>query len=857
MAEEIRLHLEQRIAEFIAQGLSPDQARAAAYQQFGPVEPVKEACRDERRRPRRLESVARDLATAMRMLRGKPGFAAASVLTLALGVGVNVAVFAAVRAVLLDQPYPEPDRLVQAWQVIQRAMPQPFYPGDLDALRQQTPVFASLAGETSRSSVVVRGDSDPERVSLGRVTAEFFAVFGMPPAIGRTFGPSDFQAEARPVVLSHAIWLSQFGGRPDVLGRTLRIDREPSTVVGVMPAGFVATTLSGVSSDVWVPLVPGTRASLYAFARLAPDVTIEQAHTQADAVIRARQQAMPPSTYTGGRPMVYDGMGIERLGSSLTGEMTSTLMLLQGIAGCLLLITCVNLANLLLAHGADRRREFGLRAALGASRGRLIRQLLTEALLIATLGGGLGVAAASGLVPMLTSTDASILPAGIIVTVWGPELAVGLGLAWATTALFAVIPAYVSASVDPLDTIRGTARAGAGRPVRVLRGALISAQMLLAIVMLTSAGLLIKSFVRVVSLPLGFDPRGLVVASVTLPDPVPESRDDNRQLLRRLEDGLRVRLGALPMTFGDIPQGFHGAGNRPWMFGTGAWDNGAAFTAYVRSVSANHFDMLRIRVVRGRPFQETDGVGAPLVAVVNDAFVRRFAAGHDVIGRPIQGGKLTFTIVGVVADVRTSRLTLAPREAVYTNLDQQPSSSISIAARTSDTTRVARAVHDAVRDIDPDTPLHGVDSMEGRLAYAEARRRFYLFLVTLFGGLAAVLAAVGVYGVTAHVTGLRRRELAIRLALGARPGALKGLVLRQGLRPAVFGVATGLLAARWVTQLLQANPVFGSQLYEVTPHDPWTFALAAIGLLVATGLACWLPARAVDGLEPVRMLKSE
>jgi predicted permease len=555
--------------------------------------------------------------------------------------------------------------------------------------------------------------------------------------------------------------------------------------------------------------------------------------------------------------MVFDGIGIERLGTSLTGEMTSTLMLLQGIAACLLLITCVNLANLLLAHGTDRQREFGLRIALGAGRARLFRQLLIESSVLATIGGGLGVAAASTLVPMLASTDASILPAGIIVTVWGPELAVGLGLAWATTALFAVVPAYFSASVDPLDMIRGTARTGAGRSARVLRGALIGTQMLLAIVMLTGAGLLIRSFVRVVALPLGFDPRGLVVASVTLPDPVPESRDDNRQLCRQFEDGLRLRLGGLPMTFGDIPQAFHGAGNRPWMFGTGPWDNNAAFTAYVRSVSANHFEMLRIRVVRGRSLQESDGAGAALVAVVNEAFVRRVARERDVVGTPIQGGRLTFTIVGVVDDVRTGRLTLQPSEAVYTHLEQQPLSSVSLAVRTSDRTRVARALSEVIRDIDPDAPLVGVDSMEGRLASAEARRRFYLFMASVFAALAGVLAMIGVYSVTAHVTRLRRRELAIRLALGARPADLKGLVIRQGLRPAGVGVAGGLLAAWWVTQWLQANPVFGSQLYEITAHDPWTFAIVAAGLLLASTLACWIPAGMVDDLKPISVLKAE
>jgi predicted permease len=858
MAEEIRLHLEQRIAEFIAQGLSPAQARTAAHQQFGPVEPVKEACRDERRRAPFAESVGRDLRMSVRLLCRKPGFAAGAVLTLALGVGVNVAVFAAVRAVLLDEaPYPESERLVQAWQVLQRAMPQPFYRGDLDALREQVPALASIAGETSRFGIVIRGDDAPETARIGSVTSEFFEVFGLRPAIGRTLGLADAGPDARSAVLSHGIWLSQFGGRADVLGRTLWIDREPWTVVGVMPRGFATTTIGGISSDVWVPLPSGARASLYAFARLAPASTLEEAHAQADAVIRARQQALPQDSYTGGRPVVYDGMGMERLGTSLAAETAPGLMLLQGVAACLLLITCVNLANLLLARGTDRRREFGMRAALGGSRRRLVRQLLTEATLLATIGGALGVGIAAVLVPVLTSTDASILPEGAQVTVWGAEVVVGLLLAWTTVALFATLPAYATATVDPLDLIRGTARHGASRPIRMMRGALITAQMLLAVVMLTGAGLLIRSFANVVSLPLGFDPRGLVVASVEIADRDQDSREDEREFVRKMDEALRASLGALPLAFGSLPQGFTGTLTQPWMFGTGAWDNNAAFTSAVRPMTAGSFEMLGQAIRQGRSFDHTDGPVAPRVAMVNQAFVRRYADGQDVIGQALRTTREVYTIVGVVDDVRMSRMTLAPRDAVYVPLEQDPLNGMSIAVRTSNTAIVERAIRDVIRQLDPDMPLLGVASVDDRLAQGEARRRFYLAMMVVFGGLAGTIAAVGVYGVTAHVTRLRRRELAIRMALGARPVSLKAIVLRQGLWPAALGVAAGIVAAGWLTQLLHANPVFRSQIYQVTPRDPWTFALAAIGLLAVAAFACWLPAGAVDELEPVSALKSE
>jgi predicted permease len=430
-------------------------------------------------------------------------------------------------------------------------------------------------------------------------------------------------------------------------------------------------------------------------------------------------------------------------------------------------------------------------------------------------------------------------------------------LAWTTAALFATLPAYAAATVDPLDLIRGTARQGASRPVRLMRTALITAQMLLAVVMLTGAGLLIRSFANVVSLPLGFDPRDLVVASVAITDRDQDSREDEREFARRMDEALRARLGALPLAFGSLPQGFTGAGTRPWMFGTGAWDHNVAFSSEIRRVTAGSFEMLGQAIRRGRSFDRTDGPVAPRVAIVNEAFVRRHAEGQDVIGRPIRTTGEVHTIVGVADDVRMSRMTLAPRDAVYVPLEQDPTNGLSIAVRTPRQAIVDRALRDVIRQLDPDMPLLGVASVDDRLAQGEARRRFYLATVVVFGALAGTIAAFGVYGVTAHVTRLRRRELAIRLALGARSVSLKAIVLRQGLWPAALGVAAGIVAAGWMTQLLHANPVFRSQLYQVTPRDPWTFALAAIGLLVIAALACWLPARAVDGLEPVSVLKSE
>lgn len=801
-----------------------------------------------RARGRWLGDLPRDVASGVRILFRSPGFATTSVLTLALGIGVNVAIFSAVRAVLIDDlPYADSSRLVSLWQTAPRMRPQNFSLEDLEAIRQGAPAFSSVGGQ-AWSSVTIRGAADPERAIANRVTPEFFAIFGVPPQRGRLFGAADFASDAHPVVISHGIWRSQFGGSPDVVGQTIHVDREPWTVVGVMPPTFTPS-ISG--NGLWMPLAPAgagsPRMSLSITARLAPGVTLLNARSQLSAVMTPRQREKG----------FYDGTSLERLGESDARSVRPGLLLLEGVAGFLLLITCANLANVFLAHTAARRREFGMRAALGAGRWRLIRQLLTEAAVVATIGSAIGVGLAYAGLPALISTASSVLPRGTTVAVRAPELAIGLCLGWLTALAFAVIPAYLASRVDPLDSIRGATQVTAGRAIRAFRAGLVAAQVVLAVVVLTGAGLLIRSFARVVSLPMGFDAHGLVTADLTLPAPPAFSVDDARTFVHRLEEEVRTRLGGRPVAFANaMPYG-----PTTWLewtpdSATGSADGPAGIAEY-RVVSANYFDVLGVSVVRGRLFRPTDRSGSPPVAIVNEAFVRKYSRDRDPIGLQIRTSRPTFTIVGIVGDTRTNMLAFSPSAAVYSTLEQSPSYSLAVAVRASDTATVAKQLGAALRSLDPDIPLTRVGSIDAKVAEREVQRRFYLSMLSLFAMLAGILAAVGIYGVTAHVTSLRTRELGIRLALGAQPGTLKALVVGQGLRPVLAGVVGGVVGAWWVTDLLKANDVFSSQLYEVTPHDPWALAAAAVGLLATAVLACWMPARRASRIDPTVALRAE
>lgn len=830
--DEIESHLEHRIQEWRAAGLSPADARAAAQRQFGNVEHVKAAWRGMRRASRR-EELLRDVRGGVRVLARHPGFAVAATLTLALGVGANVAVFSAVRSVLLDEPpYPEADRLVEVTEVVERMVPHGLTLDWLDAVRQGTSALAGVAGRTTTTRTA-RGNGDAARVSVAQVTESFFPVFGVSPTIGRPLGPADFASDARPAVISASLWHSQFGGRPDVVGSTIRLDGGLWTVVGVMPDTF-AGDRDGVA--VWVALRDTRPGSLVStFARLAPDATLDEAEAQVNAILQPRQRELGDIELVGGLRLRRLGARVEVLGTHEAGLAAPGLLLLQGVAAFLLLITCANLANMCLAHATARRREFALRAALGAGRGRLTRQVLTEAGLIAVAGGTIGLAAAAWVAPALISTDASILPHSIVVTVRWPDFAVGFGLAAVTTLLFALLPARLAASSNPLQTIRELPAARNGRRAGFIRGTIVAVQVVLALVVLAGAGLLLRSFAALVSVPLGFDPRGLAVVEFALPPAtVAAGGEEWRRFADRTADAARDRLGAEGLALAsEVPFGFSGSSSTAWMVGDDPFEFDRSSMASIVHVSPSFFDVLRIPLARGRLFEPGDDAGSRSAAIVNEAFVRQFGKGGDLLGVTLSTERTPFTIVGIVGDVRNAFRSARP--AVYTSLAQDPATRLAIVLRTPTSGAAIEDLRSVVRALDPDVPLTGAGTLDAGVARRDARRRFYLSMLSLFAGLAGSLAVIGIYGVAAHEAGLRRHEMGIRLALGASLPRVTRHLIADGLKPVALGLACGVAAAWWVTRALEANTLFSSQLFQVTPHDPLTY-VAVSTMLLASGL---------------------
>jgi putative ABC transport system permease protein len=797
---------------------------------------------------RGIVGITQDVLFTLRLFRQRPAFPAAATATLALGIGANLAIFSAVRAVLIDElPYSEPDRIVHLSQVIEGVLEPGLSLDHLAALGAGAPALERVAG-SQLDMVVARGDDAAEQVVERIVTGDFFAVFGVRPSMGRPLTPDD--AGTQVAVISHRLWQSQFHGAADVIGRVIHAGNVSYSIVGVMPNDF-APQFSADLSVMWRPVSAAeNKAWFTTFARLTPEVTIEQARSQVETVMRPLGREV---RFVGKDVRRYLGMSVERLGETEARYARSGLLLLQGIAALLLLVACANVANLSLANATARRRELILRTALGASRGRLVRQLLTESTVIAMAGAlaGMGVAllAAPALFSLLPPSVQ--MPRGLGGSVELPELAVGLGVGIMCAYTFGVVPALLASRGGLL--LREAHGTGS-RAARLFRSSLVAGQVLVALVGLTGAGLLIKSFVNVLSLPLGFDPRGLVVGEFMLASTTGASVD-NANIVDRLAADARSRFRGHAIAIGyGVPHATTWSSG-DWIVGT-TWDSDRGKGADSHSASAGFFETLGMPVLRGRGFGPDDVRGSPPVAVVNETFEREFG-GRSLVGASITSrAKTTYIVIGVVGDTR--RGTREPRAAVYTALAQRSGiRNVQVAIRTASAASAARELRELVRTIDPQIAIIAIDTMNERIAKDQAQRRFYLAMLSLFAGLAGMLAAVGIYSVTSHVTASRTRELGVRLALGAVPGEVVSLVLRQNLIPIVAGLVAGLVAAAWSAGLLERNVTFTSLLFEVTPHDAATYAVVTAGLLVVGLFACLVPARRASRLDPARVLRTE
>ena len=802
-----------------------------------------------------MDALTRDLRHAVRSLRRSPGFTAIAVLTLALGIGANSTIFSVVNGVLL-QPlsYANPDQLVMVWghhtTIGREVASQPDF---LD-WRAGNSVFSQMAAGAN-TTFDLTGVGEPERVSAALTTANFFQTLGVTPVIGRLFAPQEERGAGNQVViLSYGFWQRRFGASPGIVGQTITLSGLPYTVIGVAPPGFRFER----DVDVWAPLNLDTKRGrrgdfLTVIGRLKPGVTLDGAQAQMTTIARQLEQQYPETNTNWGIELVP-------LKDQLVGAVRPALLIFMGAVGLVLLIACANVANLMLTRATAREREMAIRATLGAQQSRLVRQMLTESVLVSLAGGALGLLLAVWGVGALRSTQSSVIPRVSEIGVDGWVLAFTLLLALATGVLFGLVPALRLARGELHGALREGARgASGGMGVRQLRGVLVLAEVALALVLLVGAGLLIRSFDRLQRVDPGFHPDHVLSAEIVLPraryGEAPRQRAFYRQLLDGMQGTPGVTSAALvsdvPLSGGASYLSFSVAG-RPDP-GPGTVQDAEVFVA-----SPDYFRTLGIPLLQGRLFTTQDDAGKPNVVVINHAMAQRYWPGGNPIGArvtlddPRDSSASWSTVVGVIGDVHHNRLNQEPYPQMYAPVAQVPQRAMMLVARTTgDPTGLVGAVRRAVTSLDASLPISNIMTMEERVSHSVAQPRVNLTLLALFAGVALALAAVGIYGVVSYTVVQRTRELGIRMALGARPGDVLRLVIRQAMAPALAGVVLGLVGA-WGGTRLMASLLFG-----VSASDPVVFGAVALFLSGVALLASYIPARRATRVDPLVALQYE
>jgi predicted permease len=857
---ELSFHFDRQVEENLANGMDADEARACAMRRLGGLAQIQEECRDMRRTDT-LENVWRDLRYAVRMLGRTPGFTIVIVLTLALSIGANSAIYSMVLGVLLRPlPYAQPDRLVRIFLNSDKFAKFPLNPNDLHDFRDRNRTFASVAGIV-RADAQLSGAGEPVMLHAFRVTAGYFQVLGFTPVRGREFTKIDELPEhGRLAILSDRLWRTRFAANRDIVGRSITLNAQPFTVVGVMrpgvqhPGNGYHAIADGDTVDLWFPFTyagdPNLRGSHYmeGIGRMKPGISPEQANADLSAVLTQLGHEHP-----GDKDWRVLLVPLYR---ETVGAAKQMLLVLLGAVGLLLLIACVNAANLLLARSSARVREIAVRAALGAARARIVRQLLTESLVIALAGAALGTVFAVGGVRALVSFLPAGFPRASEIRLDAGVFAFTLAVAVMTGLLFGLVPALTASRTDLQQSLRegGRGATGGGGQVR-LRNSLVVGETALACVLLIAAGLMLHSFVNLLRADPGFRPQQVLTASISLP--FEHYRGPN---ISRFYDQLVGALQAVP--------GVQSAGagtDLPW---TGYDENAGGFTVEGRSrafndkttaryhaASPDYFRTLGVPLRGGRFFTPHDGPAAEQVVIVNQTMARNYWPGENAVGKRFSfrdqpAEKDWLRIVGIVGDIEDQPDSGVARPAFWWASTQQGFSDMSVVLHSnSDPATLTDQLRTALRRLDPGLALADVRFMNRIADEAVSHQRFALFLVGLFAALALVLAAIGIYGVISYSVNRRMPEFGMRMALGARPGDLVRMIVGQGLRLSVAGAAIGLLCAAGLTRLL------GSLLYGVGGRDPVTFAAVGVLALATTTLACYLPARRAAAADPMRSLR--
>jgi putative ABC transport system permease protein len=811
-----------------------------------------------------IADLCQDLRFGARMLAKQPGFTLIATLTLALGIGVNTAIFSVVDAVLLRPlPFREAERLMMLGTVDSRkgdGLSSVSYPNFVD-LRAQSGSFERLAVFRDRSFTLT-GSGEPARLKGVVASADLFALLGVSPSLGRSFRPEEDNAGASVVILSHGLWRRRFNSDPQVIGRNITLDDRSLTVVGVAPAGF-QFPIAAEPADLWTTIAhdatgndPMTAqrglAYLSVIGRLKPGVSGAQAQAEMDGIARSLERQYPDDN-------AHHGARLAPALEQIVGDVRRPLLILFGAVGCVLLIACANVANLLLARATARRREIALRAALGASRGRVIRQLLTESVLLALAGSVCGWLLAWSCMESLLSLSPENIPRLQDIRLDGRVFGFTLLVSLLTGAVFGLAPALQAAKTELTETLKEGGRSGEGARGARLRGALIIAEVAVALVLMAGAGLLLNSFWRLLQVNPGFDPRQTLTFRLSLP----ASKYSGSQAVAFFER-LQARLQNLP--------GVRGASvTFALPFGKGNIDTaldiegrpvapGDRPHVECQSVLPDYFRTLGIRLIKGRDFNARDDLNARRVAIINEALARRFFPNEDPIGKRIRpgittepGDAPTREIIGVVSDVRYLSLTADVPPEIYMPYPQFTISNwMRIALRTdADPRSLISAARVEVQALDKELPVFEVKTLDQYVSGAVAHPRFNAILLLLFAGVALLLTAVGIYGVISYSVTQRTREIGIRMALGAPSQDMLRLVVKQGMTLTLIGVGAGLGGALALTRLLK------TLLFGVSAADPLTFSIIVLSLIIVAFVACWLPARRATKVDPLVALRQE
>jgi predicted permease len=857
LAEEMSSHLDLAIEEYLRAGMTPQQARRRALVQFGGPQQAKENHRESRGLPM-VETLLQDLRYTFRTLRKDRAFAAAAILILALGIGANIVVFSVVNTLLLRPlPFPHPEQLV--WFTGNHGegglSGRTYNVGSYEEYARHAQSFQEITCYQAfwgSSEFNMTGHGDPQHIQTVMVANNFFHTLGIAPAHGRAFLPSEHQKGAAPAaMLTYPFWQRQFAGDPQVLGKTVDFDNHAVTIIGVLPASFdFASVFSpGLRVDFFVPAymddIRNWGNTVAIVGRLKPGISVSQAQAEANILSPQFRAAHPNPDWF----MEYTA-DLSQLKNYVSGKLRRSLFVLWGAVGLILLIVCVNLSNLLLARMASRAKEFAMRRALGASRGRLIRQLVTESLVLSTVGAVIGVFLAYGVTSYLAHQGSIALPLLNRIRVDGAALVWTLVITLVVGILFGIAPGLILSRANVQETLKDAGRGlSEGRKHDRMRSVLVISEVALACVLLVGSGLLLRSFLRVLDVDLGFQPSHAAALSIAY-DPGPKGEKIGSVLQH-----IVMSLNALP--------GVEAAGvtdmlpldrDRSWGFANPSHDyrKGEDQSAIVRIVTPGYLDALGIHLVEGRDISWQDTLSNQLVVVLNEAAARQNWPGQDPIGRPASGlAAKSVTVIGVVSDVRVSSLEFSPGPEVYLPVNFGPEGAELVVRSKLPADVLTASVMPVLRGITPQQPNTTFRPLQSLVDHSVSPRRFFVYLVAIFAALGLVLAALGIYGVISYSVTRQTQEIGIRMALGATPGIVQRSVFARTLKLALIGIVVGAVAS------FAASKVIESLLFKTDSNDPATFLGVMVLLVLVALLAGYSPALRATRIDPAIALRSE